>query len=318
MFAAYISGIAATLTPCTMVLVPVFLYRFGIWGGGEKGRLYKDMLITFLGYVLGLLIVGLVVDSLTQSSFYNAVRIVLGVGFIIIGVLQIFGRFNVYLLQNISNSFVLGFVLPWALAVSPCVLPIFSSLLAAELGKGELYIKVIAFGGGLLSPALLVGMLGSKIFDILKKTSVLFSQIERLSGLILIGAGVYMNFQILEVRNLEVILSSLFLILTILLALYYIIRSEKSLSISRILMLLSVGVVWLIFTFSCYDKDSHLQGDASDIGSYQCTQEENCEKCNECATRFSAAAAIGGFGFVLAVAEEKHLIRLPRIKIKIS
>ncbi len=319
MLTAYISGIAATLTPCTIVLIPIFLYRFGIWGGRKGGRLYKDMAYTFLGYILGLLLVGLVLDSITQSDFYNAARIIIGVGFIIIGVLQVFGRFNVILLQNISNSFMLGFVLPWALTVSPCVLPIFSSFLASELSKGEIYLKLIIFGAGLLTPAVMVGILGSKVFSIMKKTSVIFAQVEKFSGIIMIGAGVYMNFQILEVRNLELVLSSLFLIMIIAGTAFYLVRSKVGLSLSRLIILFSIAFIWFIFTFSCYGSKNHIAATVeSHEGLYQCAQEERCERCTECALRFSFAAGLGGLGFVLAVAEDRKMIKLPKIKIKIS
>lgn len=334
MITSFIAGIAAALTPCTVVLIPIFLYRFGITVDSSQltaedrniklrwitAKKFLGLVQVVAGFLLSLIIIGLLFDQIASSEFFNVLRLVLGTTFIIIGVLQLAGQFNFTSIKRIANPFLLGLILPWVLSFSPCVIPIFSALISSQLSNGEIYLKLLAFGVGLLTPAILTALLGTKLFEFMKKASRSLVVIEKLSGVIIIVSGIYLNFQVLQLRSLDIVISGLIFAVLILLATYYSIFIRQHVKISNVLIFTSVLLLWGIFTFNCYNETSHTKDVENEIHSSDTATciagEEKCEACTRCAVLYSLSASIGATGYVIANKKtDKTLIKIPKIRV---
>jgi len=308
MLASYISGIVATLTPCTIVIIPVFIYRFGLYAEKNSKKLIKELFLTLFGFILGLFVTALLFNQLLNSPLNNLLRLILGTAFIILGVLQLANKFSLNLIKNYSNSLVLGFVLPWAISFSPCVLPFFATIVAGGIDSGEIFIRISMFGLGLLSPAILVSIMGNRMMQMMKKTTPFMGKIEKYSGVLLIGTGIYLNFEILNIRTLDITIATIFFSILILFAAYTIFIKNKLINIPNILMFISFGILSYIFFNHCYGKTTHNPDTLKPIpgvtSSYQMSQcgakTGECEVCNRCATLFTVAAFIGSAGYLLA------------------
>lgn len=318
MLAAFISGIATALTPCTIVIIPIFLYRYGIWGNKDKKILVKDILLVLFGFIASFLLIGLVFDRISNSDFYNLVRLLLGTAFIVMGVLQFAGKFSINILNKVSNSFVLGFLLPWTLSFSPCVLPIFSAFLALNVSEGVIYIKLLIYALGILTPGVLVAILGNKLFEFMKRSGKAFSLIEKLSGIIIIVSGVYLNFQILDIRQMDIIIAGITFALVLLVSGYIVFVIQKKTTLSSVLMFLSIFILWIIFIFNCYKETLPINSSNQKVLAKEVVscglQEEPCEICKRCATLFSIAAILGGSGYLLSQSNIRS--KFPKIRIE--
>lgn len=318
MFTAFILGISTAITPCTIAIIPIFLYRFGIWGNKDKKVLARELGLALLGFVLSLLAVGLAYDSILNSDFSEVFKLVLGTGLIIVGVLQLVHRFNLSFLQNSTNSFFLGALFPWTISLSPCVVPIFTGFLVSELEAG-LTLKFILFGIGMLTPAVLVSIIGNKLFEIMKKGSKAFRVVEKLSGLLIIFSGIYLNFQVLDLREYDIVIASIIFLIMILVTAYITFVQNGNFTVARLIMFVAVLILWAVFSFNCYNEVGH----TSDFDAMKytdevvaCGVEKECEVCKRCAILFSIAALVGSSGYVLSTTRYDKKIRLPRIVIK--
>ncbi len=306
MFAAFISGIATALTPCTIVIIPVFLYRFGIWGDRNKKVMFKELFLSIFGFLISLVSFGLLFDYISNLEIFNALRLILGTLFIVIGVLELSNKLNLNFITNTSNSFVLGLIFPWVLSFSPCVLPIFSAFFSTQISTGQIYLKLLFWGFGVLTPAVLMSLVGNKLFEIFKKGGKAFYFVEKFSGIIIIVSGLYLNFQLLDMKSLDIILASGIFLLIILSAGFFVFIKERRINLANILMFVSIIVLWGAFTFNCYNEARHKQAIESinktfQLNQYSCGAEnQECSQCKRCATLFSIAAILGATGYVIS------------------
>jgi len=308
MLASYISGIVATLTPCTIVIIPVFIYRFGLYAEENTRKLIKELSLTLMGFLIGLFATASLFNQLLNSPLNNLLRLLLGTVFIILGVLQLANKFSLNLIKSHSNSFVLGFILPWAISFSPCVLPFFFFFFAGGVSGGDVFVRISMFGLGLLSPAILVSIMGNRMMQMMKKTTPLMGKIEKFSGLLLIATGIYLNFEMLNIRSLDIAIATIFFSTLILFAAYTVFIKNKLINIPNILMFISFGIFSYIFFNHCYGEIKHnpdtlkpIPGITTTYQISQCGAETGeCEVCNRCATLFTTAALIGSVGYLLA------------------
>ncbi len=305
MITAFITGIATALTPCTIVIIPIFLYRFGIWGKDESKILFKDIFLTIFGFMISLMSVGIIFEYVINSNIFNAVRLILGTLFIILGVLQIFNKLNINIVTKSSNSFVLGLLFPWVLSFSPCVLPIFTAFLSSQISTGQIIIKLLVFGLGVLTPAILISVIGNRLFEIFKKGSKAFYLIEKFSGVIIVLSGIYLNFQLLDIKSLDIAISSMIFLFIIIFSAYLVFIKQRRINLANILMFLSFLILWGTFSFNCYNEAMHRQTLNSirlDINQYSCVRDNgNCKECMRCAKLFSLSAILGSIGFVISL-----------------
>ncbi len=308
MIGAYLTGLTAGLTPCTVVIYPLFLYRFGVWGDKKSKVLLKEILLTLMGFLLSLVLTGLVFDFLSKSEVFNALRLILGTLLVVLGVLQLAGKFSVSVFKRVTNPFLLGFTLPFVLSFSPCVFPFFTSLLPASLSSGSVLMSILSFGMGLISPALLMAFLGNRILNLAQKGGRFFYYIEKFSGLIVIFSGIYLSLQILEIKSLDIIFASVFFGVFILLTAYYSFWVKKRFNLANLLMFLATVILWFVFSFHCYTsavnevRDFEFKGGQSvSAVTSQCSGEpEECPLCQRCAILFGLAALLGSAGFVIS------------------
>lgn len=320
MITSYISGIIATLTPCTVVIIPIFLYRFGIWGENKSKNYWLSILKTILGFFLSLIVIGVFFEKFSNGNLSSIFRLTLGTIIIAGGVLQLAGMIHFKGMSNVSNTFVLGLVLPWIISFSPCVLPIFLAMVANSSMSGKFLLSIISFGFGILSPALLSALMGKTIFDLLKKTTQVIAKLEKYSGFLMIGSGIYLNFQTLSIVKLDIIITSVFFSLIILGIAYFTFIVQKQIRKSSILILIGFVILWISVVFNCYSSilENPITGNyMNEVVSCQQYADEPCEICNRCATLFSIAALFGASGYIMSQGGwDKIKKNLKRIKIK--
>jgi cytochrome c biogenesis protein CcdA len=316
MIGAYLTGLTAGLTPCTVVIYPLFLYRFGVWGDKKSKVLIEEILFTLVGFLLSLVLSGLIFEFLSKSEVFNALRLIIGTLLVVLGVLQLAGKFSVNVFKRITSPFLLGFTLPFVLSFSPCVFPFFTSLLSASLSGGTVLVNILAFGVGLISPALLMAFLGNRILNLAKKGGKLFYYVEKFSGLIVIFSGIYLSLQILEIKSLDIVFASVFFGVFILLAAYYSFWVKRRFNLANFLMFLAVLILWFVFSFHCYTsavnevRDFEFQYQyGKSVATSQCSGEpENCPLCQRCALLFGLAALVGSGGFVISERSSKRRV----------
>lgn len=210
MFVAFFAGILSSLSPCNLGLLPLIIAYVG--GYSKEGN--KKLLIQMLSFSLGLSFVLSIIGVLcafTGRAFSGVSSPVLVLvlasifvimGLSLLGVIEInFPTFVKKIPQNKSNGyflypFLIGCV--FALASSPCSTPILAALLAFATAS-----KNIAFSFGLFFlfalgqcvVMILFALFASAVKNapkIIKYSSILL----KISGLILIGAGLYIYYKI--------------------------------------------------------------------------------------------------------------------------
>jgi cytochrome c biogenesis protein CcdA len=310
MLFAYLSGILSVLTPCTIVLLPIFLYRFGINNDDSK-VLFKDLAWAILGFIVGVAMVAVTLNFLSASDYAGVIRSVIGMVLIILGVLHLVGRYRVSIAQNKLHPLFWGLILPWSVSLSPCVMPIFSSFLSVSLVSGEVWLKIVSFALGLLSPAILIAVIGSKATNLLKKSAGIMQKIEKYSGLLLIISGVYLNFQMMKIRFVDLTVVGVFFGAMFLFLVFGLWKSKRLFSFGGISFLISI---FLLFTLVLTNCRHNMYETAGGVGTnrntavadleteMQCSADKglDCPVCKRCAVLFSFAALSGAGGYLLA------------------
>lgn len=314
MFQSFVFGLIASLTPCTIVLIPIFLYRFGMWGSEKNNVLYKELLLTLGGFILSFLTIGFLFNLVFSSPYISVFRFVIGGLLVLFGFLQLFGLYNFANSSKVNNPFLLGLLLPWFVSFSPCVIPFFGITLTSGLASGELFLTVFLFGLGLLLPSILVSIIGERFMFLLRKTTKTMASVEKYSGLLIIFAGIYLNFQIMEFKNTDLYIVSAFFAIFTLVGFYFVFIKNKLINLPNILMFISLIILSVAMFSNCKNKiyQSHLDNLLAGRGfqlentafvkdGYSCSGEiANCEVCKRCAILFSTSVFLGSLGFVLS------------------
>ncbi|MCA9378866.1 hypothetical protein KC640_00405 [Candidatus Dojkabacteria bacterium] len=207
---ALIAGVIAAFTPCILALIPLFLYRFGIWGEPGKHdwkRVVREIGLLLIGYFVSFALSGVVFQQLTNSNFVNATRLTLGLLLLLIGVFQLFGYISVQFINKFSNPLAIGLALPFVISFSPCVLPYFSTLIAGSLSANSV-INFTLFGVGILLPAILIALLGKFALGTLRRSQPILHKIEKFSGLLIIFSGFYLATQLVQVTRLDIAIAA--------------------------------------------------------------------------------------------------------------
>lgn len=249
---ALVAGFVAGLTPCTLALIPLFLYRFGIWRseGKQQSILWKDLLLLLIGFLASFFVTGLVFQSLFASDFVNILRLVLGSLLVFAG-LALFGRsLSLQFFAQVTHPLALGAVMPWVLSFSPCVLPWLAVVLVnnGSLLQPNILGKFLLFGAGMLIPALIVAILGRIAWRSAQKLSRALHVIERITPLLLIFAGFYLSVQLLNLTSRDVAWSGAILTGIIIVYAFSIFRIPARRTILNIQIFVVLLVLAVIFT----------------------------------------------------------------------
>ena len=155
---AFGGGLAASLTPCVLPLIPLYLTYIGVTEISSKADALKKSSLFCLGAGIVFSLMGLFASfaSFIMVEFRGYVHIVIGV-FIILMCLFVLEIIKLPLPQFVKNipeggPFIIG--LAFALISSPCASPILFAVLAMSSTAGS------ALGGSLIMIAYSIGYTG--------------------------------------------------------------------------------------------------------------------------------------------------------------
>jgi cytochrome c biogenesis protein CcdA len=216
----FAAGLIAAFTPCTLAIIPIFLYRFGLWEGSQNSwrESWQDIVLLLIGFLLSFGLTGIAFGNLFSSDYVNVTRLLLGTLLVLMGALQLLGRLNLQFATRSTNPLMLGAILPWVVSFSPCVLPFLSALLlsstSGELGLSTMF-KFLQFGLGLLTPAIVIALLGRVAVNALRRSTNVLGYVERFSPALLILAGFYISSQLVQITNRDMLVACLGLLLLV-------------------------------------------------------------------------------------------------------
>ena len=204
----FLEGIASFISPCLLPMVPIYLAYFA----GKNEKKLTKTLLNAVGFVFGFTLVFMLLAIFASqlgkliSSNMRYIKWIFGIIIILFG-LNYMEILNIKMMNRASNrkantkdlnfakSMLFGML--FSISWTPCVGAFLSSalLLVAkqqQLLKGILLMLVYSIGLGI--PFILSAMLIEKmkgIFDSIKRN---LDKIRKISGIILIGMGIYMIF----------------------------------------------------------------------------------------------------------------------------
>lgn len=230
----FLAGVGLSFTPCVYPMIPITVAVIGGQASGDQATTRKPLTAFFLSliYVLGISIVystmGVVAAS-TGALFGTALQSPWVIGFVVavfIGLaLSMFGVYYLRVPSFISDRlgtktgkgligvFAMGLVS--GIVASPCIGPALASLLVYIASTGNKFLGfwmlfVFAWGLGVL--LIVLGTFSGAI-KALPKSGMWMETVERIFGLLLIGAALYyLRFIISE--SAFVVILGLFLIVT--------------------------------------------------------------------------------------------------------
>ena len=230
----FLAGVGLSFTPCVYPMIPITVAVIGGQATGEQSAGRKPLTAFFLSliYVLGISIVysamGVAAAS-TGSLFGTALQSPWVIGFVVaVFVGLALSMFGVYYLRvpsfisdrlgtgtkkGIVGVFVMGLVS--GIVASPCIGPALASLLVYIASTGNKFMGfwmlfVFAWGLGVL--LIVLGTFSGAI-KALPKSGVWMEKVERIFGLLLIGAALY-YLRLIISESAFVIILGLFLIIT--------------------------------------------------------------------------------------------------------
>lgn len=189
----FVAGIIAALTPCALAMIPVALYAFGLKQQSRKS-LIKALLIFLISFVGTFLIFGLFLQNILSGTLVNVARIVIGVSLILAAFFTSSGTTLAGWLQRFSSPWAIGLSMPLAISLSPCVLP----WLAINATGTSQILPMALFGLGLTVPSILIALAGSSAINVVKNVKKVTRYLEVLSPILLVLAGIYMLFQLMQ------------------------------------------------------------------------------------------------------------------------
>lgn len=204
----FLEGIASFISPCLLPMLPIYVSYFS----GEENKSVKKTLINSIGFVIGFTTLFLILSifASTFGSFISSnlknLKIIFGIVIIVfglnymqvlkIGFLNKTKRFKMNT-ENLTFVKALVFGILFSVSWTPCIGAFLSSALMLIASKQDLIkgiILMLVYSAGLGIPFIVSAVLLEKLksaFDFIKKNMV---KVKIISGLVLIGMGIYMMF----------------------------------------------------------------------------------------------------------------------------
>lgn len=204
----FLEGLASFISPCLLPMLPIYISYFM----GEEENNKKKAIINSIGFVLGFTIVFLVLSIFAStigyfiSSYTKYIKIAFGIIIIVLG-LNYMEIFKLKFLnktkgvqmnsKNLNFFKAVLFGILFSISWTPCIGTFLSSALLLiakeqEILKGILLMLLYSIGLGIpfIISVILIEKL-KEVFDFIKRN---YKKVKILSGLILIGMGIYMIF----------------------------------------------------------------------------------------------------------------------------
>ena len=204
----FLEGIASFISPCLLPMVPIYISYFI----GEDENNNKKAILNSVGFVLGFTAVFLILSIFASqlgsilSTNIRYIKIFFGIIIILFG-LNYMGLLNIKFLnkskvksmntKNFNFLKAMLFGILFSVSWTPCIGTFLSSallLIAREQDMLKGIILMLLYSIGLGIPFIISAILIEKlknVFDYIKKH---YDVIKRISGVILIGAGIYIIF----------------------------------------------------------------------------------------------------------------------------
>lgn len=204
----FLEGIASFISPCLLPMVPIYISYFI----GEDENNYKKAILNSVGFVLGFTTVFLILSIFASqlgavlSSNIRYIKIFFGAVIILFG-FNYMGLFNIKFLNksktksmdtkdfNFLKAILFGIL--FSVSWTPCIGTFLSSallLIAKEQDILKGIILMLLYSIGLGIPFIISAILIEKLKNVFNFIKKHYDVIKRISGVILIGAGVYMIF----------------------------------------------------------------------------------------------------------------------------
>ena len=204
----FLEGIASFISPCLLPMLPIYISYFM----GEEENNKKKAVINAIGFVIGFTIVFLALSIFASSlgglisNYIQYIKIAFGIIIIILGLnymeilkLNFLNKNKGIQMKNKNLNFIKAvlFGILFSISWTPCIGTFLSSALLLiareqEILKGIILMLIYSIGLGIpfVVSVLLIEKL-KEVFDFIKRN---YKKVKILSGLILIGMGIYMIF----------------------------------------------------------------------------------------------------------------------------
>lgn len=204
----FLEGIASFISPCLLPMVPIYISYFI----GEDDDNSKKAILNSIGFVLGFTTIFLLLSIFASQLgailsnniryikiFFGIVIILLGLNYMEILKIKFLNKTNMKNIDTKNFNFfkTMFFGILFSISWTPCIGTFLSSallLIAKEQDILKGIIMMLLYSIGLGIPFIVSAILIEKlrnVFDFIKKH---YDVIKRISGVILIGAGIYMMF----------------------------------------------------------------------------------------------------------------------------
>ena len=210
---SFLAGLLSFLSPCVLPLVPIyFFYITGISAkelkekeltSKERIKIFVNSTLFIAGFGTVFILIGAASANLIGNIFaYKWVNILMALiiilfginvaGFIKFNFLQYEKRLN---LQN-AGAFLLGF--SFAFGWTPCIGPIFGTIIGMAATEPTKAISMMTlYTSGLATPFILMALFTVWSMKLIDKMKNYMGIIEKVSGFLLIGVGIYILYKAL-------------------------------------------------------------------------------------------------------------------------
>lgn len=203
---AFLAGVLSFLSPCVLPLVPSYLAYIGGTATGGKGVTLRNSLLFVLGFSLVFVALGASASMLGGLLMQNRRWLVLfggvlvvGFGLVMLGLVRLPTLYrDARIRYRGDSSTPVGAVLlgvAFAAGWTPCIGPVLGGILTLAGASGTLSLGVLLLGSyalGLAVPFLLSALMLESFLGFSKGFRPLLPWVERVSGGILVIAGVMM------------------------------------------------------------------------------------------------------------------------------
>ena len=204
----FLEGLASFISPCLLPMLPIYISYFM----GEEEKSKKKAILNSIAFVLGFTFVFLILSIFAStvghfiSNYTRYIKIAFGIIIIILGFnymeiikLKFLNKTKGIQIKNKNINFfkAMIFGILFSISWTPCIGTFLSSALLLiakeqELVKGIILMLLYSIGLGvpfIISAGLIERL--KEVFDFIKKN---YKKVKIISGLILIGMGIYMIF----------------------------------------------------------------------------------------------------------------------------
>lgn len=204
----FLEGIASFISPCLLPMVPIYLAYFA----GKEEKQTSKVVQNAIGFVLGFTMIFVILaifasglGKLVSNNMqyikwvFGVIMILFGLNYMEIFNFKIVNKMNSFKINVQNMNFIksIFFGILFSITWTPCIGTFLSSALSLvakqqQFFKGILLMLVYSIGLGI--PFVISAILIEKLkgfFEVIKRN---FKIVRKISGIILLGMGIYMIF----------------------------------------------------------------------------------------------------------------------------